>query len=126
MLRYLTAITLTAGALLNASVPAAAGVWESPVANQRAWNGTPPASSTEADAQKRCPADEVVWLNEVTGRYHEKANRFYAKTPIGGYVCRKEADAAGFTDLDPDKQPNPAGGPSTGASPNPAASPNQK
>ena len=54
--------------------------------------------STEAAAQRHCPSDEVVWLNTKTGVYHEKGMRWYGRTKSGAYVCRKEADAAGYRD----------------------------
>jgi hypothetical protein len=53
---------------------------------------------TEAAAQAHCPADEVVWLNTISGIYHVKGMRWYGKTKYGAYVCRKEADAAGDRD----------------------------
>lgn len=53
---------------------------------------------TEAAAQSHCPSDEVVWLNTRTGIYHEKGMRWYGRTRQGAYVCRKEADAAGYRD----------------------------
>ncbi len=53
---------------------------------------------TEADAQRHCPRDEVVWLNMNSGIYHEKGMRWYRNTRQGAYVCRREADAAGDRD----------------------------
>ena len=52
----------------------------------------------EDAAQRHCPADQVVWLNLPTGIYHEKGMRWYGRTRHGAYVCRKEADAAGYRD----------------------------
>lgn len=57
-----------------------------------------PTFDTEAAAQAHCPADQVVWLNTRTGIYHEKGMRWYGRTKHGAYVCRKEADAAGYRD----------------------------
>lgn len=54
--------------------------------------------SSEAAAQAHCPADVVVWLNIPTGVYHEKGMRWYGRTKHGAFVCRKEADAAGYRD----------------------------
>lgn len=54
--------------------------------------------ATEAAAQQHCPRDEVVWLNTRSGIYHEKGMRWYGRTKEGAYVCRKEADAAGYRD----------------------------
>ena len=53
------------------------------------------------------PADVVVWLkiHEFSGIYREKGNRLWdnpliahlnAKAKHGAFVCRKEADAAGY------------------------------
>ena len=53
---------------------------------------------TESAAQAHCPSDEVVWLNADSGIYHEKGMRWYGHTRYGSYVCRKEADAAGYRD----------------------------
>jgi hypothetical protein len=53
---------------------------------------------TEAGAQAHCPRDVVVWLNTNSGVYHEKGMRWYGRTKHGGYVCRREADAAGDRD----------------------------
>ena len=53
---------------------------------------------SEAAAQRHCPSDQVVWLNTRTGIYHEKGMRWYGRTREGAYVCRKDADAAGYRD----------------------------
>jgi hypothetical protein len=57
-----------------------------------------PMFDTEQAAQKHCPSDEVVWLNTNSGIYHEKGMRWYGRTKQGAFVCRKEADAAGYRD----------------------------
>ena len=57
-----------------------------------------PMFDTEAAAQAHCPSDIVVWLNTNSGIYHEKGMRWYGRTKHGAYVCRKEADAAGYRD----------------------------
>lgn len=54
--------------------------------------------TAEDQAQAHCPRDEVVWLNLPTGIYHEKGMRWYGRTKHGAFVCRKEADAAGYRD----------------------------
>mgnify|MGYP001227086479 CR=1 FL=1 len=59
---------------------------------------TIPMFDTEAAAQRHCPSDQVVWLNTRSGIYHEKGMRWYGRTKQGAYVCRKEADAAGYRD----------------------------
>jgi hypothetical protein len=50
---------------------------------------------TEAEAQKYCPNDTVVWVNTKSGVYHFKGQRWYGRTKDGAYECRKEADAEG-------------------------------
>jgi hypothetical protein len=50
----------------------------------------------EAEAQKHCPADVVVWVNTPTGIYHFKGMRWYGITNRGAYVCKKEGDQAGY------------------------------
>lgn len=57
-----------------------------------------PMFDSEAAAQAHCPADTVVWLNTKSGIYHEKGMRWYGRTKHGAYVCKKEADAAGYRD----------------------------
>jgi len=53
---------------------------------------------SETAAQRHCPSDQVVWLNTRSGIYHEKGMRWYGRTKQGAYVCRKEANAAGYRD----------------------------
>jgi hypothetical protein len=58
----------------------------------------------EAAAQKHCPKDAVVWSNvKGGGIYHVKGSKLYGKTTDGGYLCRKEAEAAGWHEYDNDK-----------------------
>jgi hypothetical protein len=52
--------------------------------------------SVEAEAQKHCPADVVVWVNTPTSIYHFKGMRWYGNTNDGAYVCQKEGDKAGY------------------------------
>ena len=50
---------------------------------------------TEAQAQRHCPKDVVVWLNLPTMIWHTKGERWYGITKNGAYVCREEAAAEG-------------------------------
>jgi hypothetical protein len=59
-----------------------------------------PLFASEAAAQAHCPKDVVVWLNIPSGIYHEKGMRWYGRTKHGAFVCRKEADAAGYRDTE--------------------------
>ncbi|HLJ84265.1 MAG TPA: hypothetical protein VKT51_08865 [Candidatus Eremiobacteraceae bacterium] len=59
-----------------------------------------PMFATEDGAQKHCPADTVVWLNTNSGIYHLKGERWYGRTKHGAYVCKKEADAAGYRETE--------------------------
>lgn len=52
--------------------------------------------AVETEAQKRCPADVVVWVNTPTGVYHLKGMRWYGSTNHGAYVCQKEGNLAGY------------------------------
>jgi hypothetical protein len=49
----------------------------------------------EAQAQRHCPADIVVWLNLPTMIWHYKGQRWYARTQGGAFACEKEAAASG-------------------------------
>lgn len=59
-----------------------------------------PMFATEDGAQKHCPSDTVVWLNTKSGIYHLKGERWYGRTKHGAYVCKKEADAAGYRETE--------------------------
>ena len=56
--------------------------------------------ATEDAAQKHCLHDTVVWLNTSSGIYHLKGERWYGRTKHGAYVCKKEADAAGYRETE--------------------------
>ena len=45
----------------------------------------------EAQAQRHCPGDTVVWLDFRKGIYYAKRQKFYGRGSDGGYVCREEA-----------------------------------
>lgn len=59
-----------------------------------------PMFATEDGAQKHCPIDTVVWLNTNSGIYHLKGERWYGRTKHGAYVCKKEADTAGYRETE--------------------------
>jgi hypothetical protein len=50
----------------------------------------------EAQAQRHCPEDEVVWLDFRRGRYYLKGQRRYARGFTGSFVCRNEARNSGY------------------------------
>lgn len=50
----------------------------------------------EAQAQRHCPDDTVVWLNFRNGRYYLKWQKRYAMGLDGNYVCRNEARDSGY------------------------------
>ena len=50
----------------------------------------------EAQAQRHCPADTIVWLDFRTGRYYLKSQRRYARGYTGSFVCRDEARNSGY------------------------------
>jgi hypothetical protein len=45
----------------------------------------------EAQAQRHCPADTVVWLDFRKGIYYSKERRQYAQGTTGAFVCHDEA-----------------------------------
>jgi hypothetical protein len=50
----------------------------------------------EAQAQRHCPADAVVWLDFRKGIYYSKGRRQYARGFNGRFVCRDEARRSGY------------------------------
>jgi hypothetical protein len=50
----------------------------------------------EAQAQRHCPVDTVVWLDFGSGRYYLKGQRRYASGTTGSFVCRNEARDSGY------------------------------
>ncbi|MHC1944099.1 MULTISPECIES: hypothetical protein [Bradyrhizobium] len=50
----------------------------------------------EAQAQRHCPGDSVVWLDFRRGRYYLKGQSRYARGFDGGFVCRNEARESGY------------------------------
>jgi hypothetical protein len=50
----------------------------------------------EAQAQRHCPADVVVWLDFRKGIYYSKRQRRYASGFTGSFVCREEARSSGY------------------------------
>ena len=50
----------------------------------------------EAQAQRHCPADTVVWLNFRRRTYYSKGQKQYAFGLDGSFVCRGEARASGY------------------------------
>jgi hypothetical protein len=54
----------------------------------------------EDQAQKHCPKDTVVWSEfKGGGLFHLKGSPRYGKTPDGGYLCRQEAERAGWREF---------------------------
>ncbi|MGO8917961.1 MAG: hypothetical protein ACLQJR_18825 [Stellaceae bacterium] len=59
----------------------------------------------EATAQKHCPKDVVVWSNvKGGGIFHVKGTKLYGRTSDGGYLCRKEAEGAGWKEYENDQK----------------------
>ena len=50
----------------------------------------------EAQAQRHCPTDAVVWLDFRKGVYYAKGQRRYAGGFHGSFACREEARASGY------------------------------
>jgi hypothetical protein len=51
---------------------------------------------SEAQAQRHCPGDAVVWLDFRKGIYYAKRQRYYARGASGSFVCREEARGSGY------------------------------
>lgn len=47
-------------------------------------------------AQRHCPADTVVWVNARSEIYNSNAERWYGRTAGGAFVCKREAEKAGY------------------------------
>ena len=50
----------------------------------------------EAQAQRHCPGDMVVWLDFRKEIYYVKRQKQYGQGPMGSFVCEKEARASRF------------------------------
>lgn len=50
----------------------------------------------EAQAQRHCPGDTVVWIDFRNEIYYLKRQRHYGQGSTGSFVCQKEARASGF------------------------------
>lgn len=50
----------------------------------------------EAQAQRHCPGETVVWLDFRTRRYYLKGQKRYALGQTGSFVCRSEARNSGY------------------------------
>ena len=50
----------------------------------------------EAQAQRHCPADTVVWLDFRKGIYYFKRQNHYGQSNSGSFVCREQARSNGY------------------------------
>ena len=50
----------------------------------------------EAQAQRHCPHDAVVWLDFKKEIYYFKKQRRYGQGSAGSFVCQGEASSSGF------------------------------
>lgn len=50
----------------------------------------------EAQAQRHCPDDTVVWLDFRKRIYYFKRQSRYGQGSTGSFVCREEARSGGF------------------------------
>jgi hypothetical protein len=50
----------------------------------------------EAQAQRHCPGDAIVWLDFRKEVYYLKRQKRYGQGSNGSFVCQKEARAGGF------------------------------
>jgi hypothetical protein len=50
----------------------------------------------EAQAQRHCPGDTVVWLDFRKEVYYLKSGKQYGQGSTGSFACEKEVRASGF------------------------------
>src|SRR5215475_12943227 len=50
----------------------------------------------EAQAQRHCPHDKVVWLDFRKGIYYARGQKYYAQGFDGSFVCRDEARSSRY------------------------------
>ena len=50
----------------------------------------------EAQAQRHCPHDRVVWLDFRKGVYYAKGQKRYGQGFDGSFVCLSEAKESGY------------------------------
>lgn len=50
----------------------------------------------EAQAQRHCPGDTVVWLDFRKEAYYTSRQRRYGQGSTGSFVCQRDARASGF------------------------------
>jgi hypothetical protein len=50
----------------------------------------------EAQAQRHCPGDTIVWLDFRKQVYYSHRQKRYGQGYTGSFVCQKEARASGF------------------------------
>lgn len=50
----------------------------------------------EAQAQRHCPADTVVWLDFRKGIYHAKRQKRYGQGSTGSFACLDEVRSNGY------------------------------
>jgi hypothetical protein len=58
-----------------------------------------PNFTTQDAAQAHCPQDTVVWLDSDSGIYYLQGDAAFGKANPGAYVCQKDADGAGFSQV---------------------------
>lgn len=51
---------------------------------------------SQAQAQRYCSGDVVVWLDFAKGVYYAKGQKLYGRGFDGSFVCREEARSSGY------------------------------
>ncbi|MBI5320807.1 hypothetical protein [Bradyrhizobium sp.] len=51
---------------------------------------------SQAQAQRYCPDDVVVWLDFAKGIYYARGQKLYGRGFEGSFVCREEARSSGY------------------------------
>ncbi len=57
---------------------------------------SPYPAESDVPAASTCPADTVVWANTRSGVYHMPGMTWFGHTREGKFMCRKDADRAGY------------------------------
>jgi hypothetical protein len=47
-------------------------------------------------AQNHCPTDAVVWVDGRSQFYNSSEERWYGRTTNGAFVCKRDAENAGY------------------------------
>jgi hypothetical protein len=63
---------------------------------QRETASLPLAQAAPIPSGLKCSGDGVVWVNLKSKGYHLSADPYFGRTKNGKYMCKADADAAGY------------------------------